>query len=349
MKYVYKRRGLPLHMRIVAVVAALCVLGAVILIYSLTKNAHENREEVTADELITTAEVTTTAQVTTEVTTEETTEVTTEETTTVEPGRVSSIELDRYAVDLEVGEKEMPMVTMYPLDAENKGEKWESSDTSVATVNKYGNITGVAPGSCVVTVTSVDNPAVSAVVEVTVNGTKVDTSAAQPHYINGILVVNKTYPLPSDYNPGADATAMDALNNMIAAAKKEGITLTLRSGFRSYERQKTLYNNYVKQDGVAEADRYSARPGHSEHQSGLAFDLNSLEQSFGETAEGKWLAENCHKYGFIIRYPQGKENITGYMYEPWHVRYLGLPIAEAVHASGLCLEEFLSITSVYAN
>ena len=162
-------------------------------------------------------------------------------------------------------------------------------------------------------------------------------------------MVNKTYSLPSDYNPGVDSTANAALNEMIAAAAKEGINLWIASGFRSYSRQETLYNNYVARDGKAAADRYSARPGYSEHQTGLAFDLNSLEQSFGETKEGKWIAENCWKYGFILRYPQNKEAQTGYMYEPWHVRYLGKDIAEKIYKSGLCLEEYLNITSVYAN
>ena len=96
------------------------------------------------------------------------------------------------------------------------------------------------------------------------------------------------------------------------------------------------------------ADTYSARAGHSEHQTGLAFDLNSLEESFGETREGIWLREHCWEYGFIIRYPKGKESITGYMYEPWHVRYLGKSAAKSVFESGLCLEEYLNVTSAYA-
>lgn len=168
-------------------------------------------------------------------------------------------------------------------------------------------------------------------------------------YVNGILVVNKSYALPEDYNPGVDPEAQSALDEMSAAASEDGISLWVQSGFRSYSYQSQLYENYAAQDGYAEADRYSARPGHSEHQTGLAFDLNSLSTSFGETAEGKWLAANCWKYGFIIRYPQGKESVTGYMYEPWHVRYLGKDTAKAVYDSGLCLEEYLGITSEYAD
>lgn len=169
-----------------------------------------------------------------------------------------------------------------------------------------------------------------------------------PTYIQGILVVNKTYALPKTYAKGVDPEAKSALDKMFADAKKDGITLWIASGYRSYDRQYTVYNNYVKKDGQAAADRYSARPGHSEHQTGLAFDLNELTEAFGNSKQGKWLAENCHKYGFIIRYPQNKEHITGYMYEPWHVRYLGVDTATAVYESGLCLEEYLGITSVYS-
>ena len=168
-------------------------------------------------------------------------------------------------------------------------------------------------------------------------------------YVNGILVANKTYALPADYNPGVSAETQNALDTMFAAAAAEGLSLWVRSGVRTYNDQYWQYNVYVQRDGQALADTYSARPGHSEHQSGLGFDINSIYKSFADTAEGQWLAANCHKYGFIIRYPAGKEHITGYMYEPWHIRYLGVDVATAVYESGLCLEEYLGITSAYAN
>ena len=168
-------------------------------------------------------------------------------------------------------------------------------------------------------------------------------------YVGGVLIANKTYSLPQDYAPGVTSEAEEAVNKMEAAAAEDGLELFVRSGYRSYSYQSTLYSNYVNRDGKAAADRYSARPGHSEHQTGMAFDMNSLSQSFEYTPEGKWLAQNCWRYGFIIRYPKGKESITGYMYEPWHVRYLGTELAEKVYNSGLTLEEYLGITSEYAD
>lgn len=168
-------------------------------------------------------------------------------------------------------------------------------------------------------------------------------------YVGGILIANKTYALPQNYGSGLTDEMNDALDRMFSAAAAEGYDLHVVSGFRSYSRQNTLYNNYCNRDGKVAADTYSARPGHSEHQTGLAADINSVETSWGKTPEGKWLAANCYKYGFIIRYPAGEEDKTGYQYEPWHVRYLGVDTATQVYNSGLCLEEYLGITSIYAD
>ena len=240
----------------------------------------------------------------------------------------------------------MPIVTMHPTNATNKAEIWTSDNTAVATVNSIGRITGVGVGSCTVTVRSADNENVFADVSVTVTP-YIPPVEPELTYINDILIANKTYPLPSTYNPGIDPVANAALQEMFAAAKVDGFELFVKSGFRSYQTQKNLYNNYFKRDGAAAADRYSARAGHSEHQTGLAFDINKSNSSFAGSPEANWLAENCYKYGFIIRYPEGKEAITGYIYEPWHIRYLGVETATAVYNSGLCLEEYLGITSTY--
>lgn len=162
-------------------------------------------------------------------------------------------------------------------------------------------------------------------------------------YIDGILIVNKKYSLPSDYNPGLQDVTKDAFNRLATAAKNSGYNIPLVSGFRSYETQVRIYNNYVSIYGQTETDTFSARPGHSEHQTGLAMDVGKIDDDYGNTNEGIWLAENAHKYGFIIRYPKGKESITGYKYEPWHIRYLGEDLATKVYTSGLCLEEYLGI------
>lgn len=168
-------------------------------------------------------------------------------------------------------------------------------------------------------------------------------------YINGVLVVNKTYSVPQDYAPG-DLTpeCKEAFDELAAAAARDGFNIYVLSGYRSYETQTGLYNRYCARDGQEKADTYSARPGHSEHQTGLAIDVNSVSYSFASTPEGQWIAANSYKYGFIVRYGQNKESLTGYAYEPWHIRYVGVAMAQAVYDSGLCLEEYLGISSVYA-
>lgn len=164
----------------------------------------------------------------------------------------------------------------------------------------------------------------------------------QPTYINGILIVNKNYPLPKNYGK-QDTTAYMALQSLQDNALKNGYSIPLLSGYRSYNYQKELYHNYVARDGKANADRYSAKPGYSEHQSGLCFDVGDIDNDYGITKQGKWLARHCGEYGFVIRYPQGKEDITGYMYEPWHIRYVGKSIAQQMMAEKITLEEYLGI------
>lgn len=262
--------------------------------------------------------------------------------------QVSDISLTFYEVTLPVGASKMPIVTMSPSTAENKDEIWTSSDKSIATVDSLGNIKAVGEGICIITVKSADNPAVSASVQVTVESAKEPAVADGVTYIEGILIANKTYALPASYNPGGLTNeCYSAFMNLVSGAAADNINIYCSSGFRSYESQQYIYNNYVAMDGQAKADTYSARPGHSEHQTGLAIDCNIIDDSFTGTPEAIWLENNCHKYGFIIRYPRNKDHITGYKYEPWHIRYLGVEKATAVYNSGLCLEEYLGITSQY--
>lgn len=170
-------------------------------------------------------------------------------------------------------------------------------------------------------------------------------------YIDGTLVVNKTYSLPSSYNPGLTNEFVKNFNEMKKAAASDGIKIWIDNSFRRYSDQKIIYNNYVKRDGQAAADTYSARPGHSEHQAGLAADLNtsSSKAHFENTKEYAWLKDNCYKYGFILRYLEGKESITGYKFEPWHYRYVGVDLATKLYNNGnwIALEEYFGITSKY--
>jgi D-alanyl-D-alanine carboxypeptidase len=163
------------------------------------------------------------------------------------------------------------------------------------------------------------------------------------------VVVNKKHKLPENYAPGLRSITSNALSQLTNAATNAGIKLKTISSYRSYSTQVSTYNKWVNQSGQAAADTFSARPGHSEHQTGLAVDVGAsngtcdLETCFGNTPEGKWVAANAQNYGFIIRYPNGKDAITGYQYEPWHLRYVGVDIAKAVVASGLTLDQYFGI------
>ena len=156
-----------------------------------------------------------------------------------------------------------------------------------------------------------------------------------------IVVANKHYPMSKDYNPGENPTAKAELLKLIAAMQQAGFPISDNySGFRSYETQTQLYQNYVNKDGKAEADRYSARPGYSEHQTGLAFDLIETNGDLvTEEKAAQWLLDHAADYGFVVRYLKGKEKETGYMAEEWHLRYVGKE-AKDIAASGLSLEEY---------
>lgn len=177
-------------------------------------------------------------------------------------------------------------------------------------------------------------------------------------YIDGVLVANKTYGLPSTYGSGLTSETKAAFEKMQAAAKEDGIQIHIQSGYRSYQTQNTIYNNYVKRDGKVKADTYSARAGHSEHQTGLAFDVCShdldgqdacINDNFNNTEQAKWLSANAYKYGLILRYPEGKTDETGYKYESWHFRYVGVELATKLYNNGdwITLEDYYGITSEY--
>ena len=173
---------------------------------------------------------------------------------------------------------------------------------------------------------------------------------------NNLILVNKFYYLEKDYTPddlvvlsgqyngGTNnkmrKEAANAFMKMVDAARLDNIILYNVSAFRGYDYQDDLYNKYIKQDGQTLADVYSAKPGYSEHQTGLSTDLNNVGDDFEGTDEANWLKENAYKYGFILRFPKDKEDITGYKYEPWHYRYVGKKTAKTIYEDDITLEEY---------
>lgn len=181
-----------------------------------------------------------------------------------------------------------------------------------------------------------------------------------------LALINKEHALPGDYIPDdlvfpdvrfpfteelpkrqLRAIAADALEELFAASDAEGLDLFAQSGYRSYDTQDTIFASNVERHGEEAANHYSARPGESEHQSGLTMDVSTpavdymLVIEFGETPEGIWIAEHAHEYGFIIRYEEGKEHITQYQYEPWHLRYVGPTVATEIVEQGVTYEEYI--------
>ena len=166
-----------------------------------------------------------------------------------------------------------------------------------------------------------------------------------------LIICNKYHTLKSNYVPDLvsldgygggkmERVAAQNFKEMVNAAKKDGISIYNVSGYRSYNTQKDLYNGYVSRNGQAKADTFSARAGTSEHQTGLATDVNNVSDSFANTSAYKWLIKNPYKYVFILRYPKGKEFITGYKYEPWHFRYVGKETATFIYEKDITYEEY---------
>ncbi len=183
--------------------------------------------------------------------------------------------------------------------------------------------------------------------------------------MNYRLLVNKTNGLSKDFIPEdlvdtkseykegilINEEVLNAFRKLQNDAKVFNYTFDIESGYRSYDYQEKIYNSLVKEKGFNYALRSVAKPGYSEHQTGLAFDLNSVEDSFANTDEGKWVKDNCYRYGLIIRYPKGKESITGYIYEPWHLRYVGVELATKLYNNGdwITLEEYFGVDSKYGD
>ena len=175
------------------------------------------------------------------------------------------------------------------------------------------------------------------------------------------VIVNKSHPLnPIDYIPSSlvnihggvvSSRMVYDLNYMFDAARKDGISLTIASSFRSYGYQVNLYNSYVSSNGQVATDTFSARPGYSEHQTGLTIDFGSIDapacninDCYAETTAGEWLANHALEYGFLLRYPSDKQTVTGYKFEPWHYRYIGHYLADEMKKQSITtLEEFFNV------
>lgn len=255
------------------------------------------------------------------------------------------------------------------------GVSYHSDNPEVATVNQNGIVhvanEAVTGQSAIITVSYQDQTVEK---ELLVKNTLENTIAASangmavvsnPHALD--VVVNKQRSLPADFVPPnlvqpdvafsftgnsekkyLQQEAATALEELFAAAKQDNITLYAVSGYRSYATQKSIFNSNVARQGEEEASRFSARPGHSEHQTGLTMDVTGtdpkclLEQCFENTPEGKWVAENAHLYGFILRYPKDKEEITGYAFEPWHLRYVGTELAREINELDTTMEQYFT-------
>lgn len=253
------------------------------------------------------------------------------------------------------------------------GVSYRSSASSIVTVSSDGILRAVESASTgSIATVEASYAGLRSEVQILVHASLRTTIIQQPNSIPVVtnpldlaVVVNKSRALAADYIPpdlvyvkvpfSTDVqsekqqlreAAAQALEKMFADAKQSNIELVAISGYRSYLTQKHLFDYNVKTKGLEEASRFVAQPGLSEHQTGLAIDVSSannkfaLTESFADTVEGQWLASHAAEYGFIIRYPKDKELLTGYAYEPWHIRYVGDPLAKQITDSGLTFEQY---------
>lgn len=296
---------------------------------------------------------------------------------------VSSMESNEDSITLTVWQEKHLTVTVYPEDATDKGKIWSSSDPDIAVVDSSGKIRAVSSGRCTVTAASTSNPDISCEISVTVVASSSSSqspasssseSSSQATTFNGdfaswnqncdwsMMVINNNNPISDGYKPQLvsyqsiqiDQRVLPHLQEMMEAASADGAGLWLASGYRDIALQTKLYNRkvnqflnkgYSKQDALIEAATIVAKPGTSEHHTGLAVDFNNVSDDFRDTKGYRWLTEHAAEYGFIERYPTDKQSITNVIYEPWHFRYVGVENAKAIQDSGLCLEEYVSSLS----
>lgn len=319
----------------------LLILVGCILIFSLglLLKKQDDREPVTSEQtttIQTTAAPTDTAAETTVTTaSQDTTEHMTLATKDIGSGHTVSSEVKHIYIRVN-HEKEVKLPQGFSGDI-----SWSISDKQVADVDENGLLTGLQKGKCTLTASCGDR---TVEIPVTVREMVVEDNCT---YVDGILVANKSYSLPREYDPGLLPVTKEAFEKLSAEAKAQGLDIHISSDYRDYDFQVTVYNSMVDGYSKEYADSVSARPGHSEHQTGYTIDCNTIDNTFADTAEGKWLRDHCWEYGFIIRYPEDKVDLTGYSYESWHIRYVGVEHAKEIWEQGICLEEYLDIDSVY--
>lgn len=224
---------------------------------------------------------------------------------------------------------------------------YDAVDGDLSTYSIIHDVDTSIPGDYEVIIKATDKNKNAQIAKYTVSVKESDDIAEekkenQLRYIENILFINKKYSLPSSYK-GEDKEALNALVKLQEAARNAGHELSILSDYISYSEQKKMYDETVKNQGYEIANKTIEKAGHSEHQAGLAFDIGSSDENFGESEAGKWLAEHCSEYGFIIRYPKGKEKITGYEYSPSHIRYVGEKHAKLIHQWNITLEEYLGV------
>ncbi|MBE6788195.1 MAG: D-alanyl-D-alanine carboxypeptidase family protein [Ruminococcaceae bacterium] len=258
------------------------------------------------------------------------------------------------------------VVVMFALGAFGKDDKPSSSAVASSEQSSFISMTETSSSesttSSKVSTTSSKSPTPSTT-------SSAVTSAYVPNGDWKLIIANKQHPMPESYkinlsyvsgNYRLDSRIADAYKSMISAAKQDGISLKIISGFRTFSGQKTLFNNkvnyyinrgYSRQKATELAAEYVAPPGTSDHLTGLAVDLispdwysynSNLNSDFENTKQFEWLYNNCAEYGFILRYPKGKTSITGYAYEPWHYRYVGVDAAKDIMSRKICLEEYVA-------
>lgn len=283
-------------------------------------------------------------------------------------------EVRDYTFDVEVIDNQAPSITVAserwnvlkgtPLEYMSKAEAVDNSGEEIA-ITVEGEYDPNSTGEQTLTLTAKDSSGNTSQQNIAINVIEITSDMGDMTfltnkgnnaeikdgvlYVDGIIVVNKTFGLPENYGSDLEAPAIEAMRKMFAAASSEGLYLDTVTEYRSYNEQADLFEYWSVVAREGEDTMSTVKPGHSEHQTGLAIDVNSTSTSFADSAEGVWLASNCQKYGFIMRYPKDKVEVTGCAWEPWHVRYVGTELAEKLYNGGnwITLEEYFGLPSEY--